>query len=75
MKGLTKGRIVHYVEHSEDGGHHRAAVVTHVWGDNHGTINLFVFPDGSHPLENNIPTSVIYDENHANNTWHWIEKA
>jgi hypothetical protein len=72
MEGLTIGRIVHYV----NAGKHRAAVVTHVWSKEGGTVNLYIFPDGSHPLENLTPTSVRFDETAGEAyTWHWIEKA
>lgn len=70
MDGLTEGRMVHFVY----GNFHRAAVITHVWGDN-GTVNLHVFKDGSFPEVPETPTSVMFDENKAENTWHWIEKA
>ena len=72
MDGLTSGRIVHYV--TPEGAYHRPAVITHVWNEA-GTVNLFVFPDGSHPLENNTPTSVSYDKDGSAFSWHWIEKA
>jgi hypothetical protein len=73
MEGLTEGRIVHYVP---AGGFNknRAAVITHVWGDN-GTVNLYVFPDGSYEMGNLTPTSVKYDETGERDTWHWIPKA
>jgi hypothetical protein len=70
MDGLTVGRMVHFVFEKQ----HRAAVITHVWGDN-GTVNLHVFRDGSYPFGPETPTSVQYDEGKAENTWHWIEKA
>jgi len=71
MEGLTEGQIVHFIVE----GLHRPAVVTHVWSKESGTINLYVFPDGSYPLDNFTPTSVTFDENARNSTWHWIEKA
>lgn len=72
MDGLTIGRIVHYL----NAGKHRAAVVTHVWDKETGVVNLYVFPDGSHPLETITPTSVKFDaEAIEAYTWHWIEKA
>lgn len=71
MEGLTTGRIVHYI----NGDKHRAAVITYVWGDS-GVVNLYVFPDGSHPLENLTPTSISFDNTASEpRTWHWIEKA
>lgn len=71
MEGLTEGRIVHFVTPEM----HRAAVITKVWGPS-GTVNLFVFPDGSYPLQNNTPTSIVFNaDSNVNNSWHWIEKA
>ena len=70
MEGLTEGRMVHYVANSK----HYAAVVTHLWSD--GIVNLYVFPDGSYPLDNYAPTSVQFDDQvKGNSTWHWIEKV
>lgn len=72
MDRLTEGRIVHYVV---DGFNEaRAAVITHVWGEN-GTVNLYIFPDGSFQMDNLTPTSVTYDESGKSGTWHWIKKA
>lgn len=71
MDGLVEGRMVHFV--TSEG--HRAAVITKVWNAQ-GTVNLFVFPDGSYPLVNNTPTSVMPDEEQKKQySWHWIEKA
>jgi hypothetical protein len=71
MEGLTEGRIVHFVVD----GWHRPAVITHVWDKQRGTVNLHVFPDGSHPLSQHEYTSVNFDESGLGFTWHWIEKA
>lgn len=46
MDGLTPGRVVHYVMPD---GHHRPAVVLHVWGET-GLSNLMVLTDGSNDL-------------------------
>jgi hypothetical protein len=73
MEGLTEGRIVHFIT---DDGIHRPAVVTHVWNKQTGNVNLFIFPDGSYPLDNNTPTSISFDaESFRTYTWHWVEKA
>ena len=74
MDGLTEGRIVHYVP-SGGFNSHRAAVVTHIWSQATGCVNLHVFPDGSYGIPNTEPTSILYDEAGAPGTWHWIEKA
>lgn len=90
MKGLTAGRIVHYVLPGGYGypGEHRPAVVVKVWGDPPGEpypIQLAVFIDGSNDVpgadRNNPPmvqwvTSVTFDETEKKpGTWHWIEQA
>ncbi len=73
MEGLVAGKIVHYV----DGITHMAAVVTHVWSRDIGIVNLYVFPDGSFPIQNNTPTSVRFDNSDSptHGSWHWIEPA
>lgn len=81
MKGLTEGRIVHYVLPSgPSAGQHRSAIVVKVWqasGVCDGYINLLVFTDGSNdgldcPL---WATSKCYSEEALPDTWHWIEPA
>lgn len=75
MDGLTEGRIVKYVLPASSGfNKERAAVITHVWSDA-GTVNLYIFPDGSFQMENLTPTSVLYNESEIPGTWHWIKKA
>ena len=73
MKGLTVGRIVHYVAYGTPGGEyqagaHRAAIVTEV-KDPIGICVLAVFnPTGIHwPC-------VHYDECKSPGTWHWPER-
>lgn len=78
MDGLIAGRMVHYIVpcSEKEPGQHRAAVVTKVWGNTGGTVNLYVFPDASYPLVNVTPTSVMFDASGQNQgQWHWIEKA
>jgi hypothetical protein len=75
MKGLTVGRIVHYVTVDFI---HRAAIVTQVPDKAVGIVNLVVFStNGAIPTA--MPTeavfSVRYSEEHTGNTWHWIEAA
>lgn len=87
MKGLTEGRIVHYVLPD---GQHRPAIVVRVWDRNPddpiGCCQLQVFVDGSndhHQISANEVghgtvwrTSVRCDEvGKAPGTWHWIEPA
>ncbi len=56
MKGLTEGRIVHYVlphsEHCRSGGEHRPAIIVRVWREDediippeNGDADLQVFTD------------------------------
>ena len=74
MDGLTEGRIVHYVPSNSAFNSHRAAVITKVW-NKEGTVNLYIFPDGSFQMKNLTPTSVMYNAEGVSGTWHWIEKA
>lgn len=81
MEGLIEGRIVHYVLPDDNDcltpGQHRPAIVVKVWHE--GAVNLQVFTD----FDNDYPrsdghiwaTSVEYDENKTEGTWHWIERA
>lgn len=90
MKGLTAGRIVHYVLPGtyRYAGAHRPAIVVKVWGDppvEPYPIQLVVFLDGSDDIfdaDRNNPllvawaTSVTFDEaGKMSGTWHWIEQA
>lgn len=72
LAGLTEGRMVHYITADM----HRAAVITKVWGTD-GMVNLYVYPDGSYPLTNHTPTSVMHRpaEWSQINTWHFIERV
>lgn len=89
IKGLTEGRIVHYVMRN---GVHRAAVVVKVWNMYDGTSNLQVFLDGPNDFlghtntdsfltEEDVnkglywATSVKYSDGKEPDTWHWIEPA
>jgi len=79
IKGLTEGRIVHYV--LEDGnfpGEHRPAIVVKVWDRENGTCNLRVFTDGPNDFPDNLDgilhcASVLHDDDHEPGTWHFIE--
>ena len=88
MEGLTEGRIVHFVlDVGRWQGEHRPAIVVKAFrtaGEENiqstfedGRCQLQVFTDG---INDDLPsvmwrTSVLYDENAAEGTWHWIEKA
>lgn len=89
MKGLTEGRIVHFVLPD---GQHRPAIVVRVWNQDNGCANLLVFTDGTNDRDfnraewylNTKPivvgavvwaTSIIHSEEPKPGTWHWIEKA
>jgi hypothetical protein len=77
MKGLTPGRIVHYVF----GQDHRAAIVVTVQDQEAGVVNLSVFIDAKDfPPENEPPRNlwrpgIPYSEEPKVGTWHWIEPA
>jgi hypothetical protein len=80
MKGLTEGRIVHYVLPSgPNTGAHRAAIVVRDWKQANGLVNLQVFYDGANdnPHHDRSPWlgSALYDEKGALGTWHWVEPA
>lgn len=84
MRGLTPGRIVHWVGAQGD---HLAAIVIHVYEDGsgiEGLVQLAVFPpyqvDPLELMERPTPTSPVsiaapFDAEGAPRTWHWIEKA
>lgn len=88
MKGLTPGRIVHYVLPNGYGypGEHRPAIVVKIWEpiSDPYPIQLVVFLDGSNdapgqgdaaPLTKWV-TSVVFDETGQKpGSWHWIEPA
>lgn len=88
IKGLTEGRMVHYVlpdwhVKMQSVGEHRPAVVVKVW-DNHadnGCVNLQVFMDGDGGDYNdgtdNVmwATSILHSDEKEPGTWHFIEAA
>lgn len=48
IKGLTEGRIVHYVlESGRSKGDHRPAIVVRDWKQENGLVQLQVFTDGA----------------------------
>lgn len=84
MQGLTEGRIVHFVlPDGRSKGQHRPAIVVKVWSDE--CVNLTVFTDHANDYDNTEnpngelgvmwATSVNFDENKSEGTWHWIEQA
>lgn len=75
------GRIVHYVLNAgRNAGEHRPAIIVRVWpGD---LVNLQVFPDSNEDGTSNdclpVPmwqTSIRFDADGANHTWHWPERV
>ena len=81
IKGLTEGRMVHYVLPYGD-RKHRPAVVVQVWDYRYGTSNLVVFRDvlnDAQTCDDNavvmMATSIHYSEGKEPGTWHWIEQA
>lgn len=79
MKGLTEGRIVHFVvPEGPCAGEHRPAIVVKVWDRDSGYVNLHVFFDGTNDGQiHGYPwqTSIAYSEEPRPRTWHWIEPA
>lgn len=85
MKGLTEGRIVHFVmNEGRYQGEHRPAIVVKVWdreANGNGCCQLVVFIDGTNdlPTETGLTrwkTSVLFDDGEKKpGTWHWIEQA
>ncbi len=91
IKGLTEGRIVHYVlESGRSKGEHRPAIVVRDWKQENGLVQLQVFTDGINDgfVEGVAPqtgfsvsansiwrTSVHYSEEKELGTWHWPEPA
>ena len=71
MKGLTTGRIVHYVRSC---GAHFPAMIVKIYDYKLGMIALIEFSDEQYP-HTILRTSVNFDENKNLNTWHWIEPA
>lgn len=76
MRGVTPGRIVHYVAYGTPGGEyeagaHRAAIITQSIA-NTSRISLCVFnPTGLHFVQH-----AAQDEtDKAPGTWHWPEPA
>lgn len=76
MKGLTVGRIVHYVAYGTpkgeyQAGAHRAAIITEINSVYEGTVTLMICnPTGTH-----FNDSVPHDANgDVPGTWHWIER-
>lgn len=81
MKGLTEGRIVHYViPDGPKGGEHRPAMIVRIWDAHTGYVNLQVFFDGTNDghaaQQPEWVTSVSYSKDTTQpRTWHWIEPA
>jgi hypothetical protein len=86
LKGLSEGRIVHYVLAEHDTartsavGAHRAAIVVNPWRDmnrDDGYSNLLVFCDGSNDGVPDVVlwvTSRVMSEGKEPGTWHWPER-
>lgn len=84
LKGLSPGRIVHYVlpEGNIGKGEHRPAIVTKVWADpvtTHNVPDLVVFKSantdgGVYQADTFRAPSVPYDPEGKPGTWHWPER-
>lgn len=86
MKGLTTGRMVHYVlDRGPNKGEHRAAVVTSVADPVDGGVTLEVMTTTLDLISpNELKSGVYYYDDSApegypqtarQGTWHWIEPA
>jgi hypothetical protein len=74
MKGLTEGRIVHYV--CPGTGRHRAAIVTNLVDWVTGVCDLFVFSMPDDGLGGFFMRSGAgFDPGASEGTWHWVEEA
>lgn len=90
MKGLTEGRIVHYV--TTGTAQHRPAIIVNAWkhisAPCEGYVNLMVFTDGANDVDEFVGelresvehgivwvTSVCHNTDGVPGTWHWIEPA
>lgn len=86
MKGLTEGRIVHYVlDSGRSQGEHRPAIVVRVWRNGYQDeagvplVQLQVFTDQTN---DGFDTGIIWrtsvhfdDQDKPAGSWHWIEQA
>ena len=78
MKGLTTGRMVHYMPATDDrelvnSYHHHAAIVVQVLNQDNGLALLTVLsPSGS---SMSFPREAGYSSERSPRSWHWIEKV
>lgn len=80
MKGLTVGRMVHFVlmDNPKGGSDHRAGVVNEVHDDEFGTAGITIFlQEGDYSPHGLHTRQVIgtYSETMEPGSWHWIEPA
>ena len=68
VEGLSVGRVVHYMGR---GDRCLAAVIVNVWSQD-GMVNLAVFTNAA---ELQSHTSVSYNSENDNGTWHWPERV
>lgn len=84
IKGLSIGRIVHFVLPDGPGkGEHRPAIIVNIWDKASGKVNLQVFMDGSNDVptyyrddyapDTKWETSVHHSDTHEPRTWHFPE--
>lgn len=80
-KGVTAGRIVHFVLADPDYNgihHHRPAIIVRAWNDE--MVQLQVFTDASNDGQQGgtgivWQTSVPYSEAHEPRSWHFPERV
>ena len=76
-KGLTVGRVVHYVSYGTPGGEYqsecRAATVTEVVPRPNPHLRPWASLCILNPTGMFFARNLLYDEGHAPGTWHWPE--
>jgi len=71
MKGVSVGRIVHYVRVAD--GRHFAGIISGVKRAELGVVSLTVFTDEFYEKLIHVEP-VYYDAETAEGTWHWPER-
>lgn len=76
MDGLVIGKMVHHVSRRhEDERQHQPAIVTHIWSQEQGSVQLMVL-DNPRPVDTEVHspwslvTSAIYDPEGSSGSWH-----
>jgi hypothetical protein len=74
MKGLTPGRMVHYVSGGAyDRGQHLPAIIVEIHNSTMGVVSLQAFLNSSQGMR--WVNQIRYSAEPEPDTWHWIEPA